>query len=142
MSTLLPTQNSNNSDNLSEMSLIELTEKLSRGGELSTAKVIIPNEDQLTIKLVNVNLIKRLDELKEDENIYQNYFFTVIGTLLGTIISVLMSDKPISETGAVTITIIVFLIMIAFFLFGLKIRIKKRLQNIKLQIFGENENEV
>jgi hypothetical protein len=124
---------------LSEMSLISLTERLANSGELARARVIIPNDEELKITLVDINTIRKLYDLKNDETFLSNCLFTVLGVLLSAIVAILTANKRLLDIDDKWLIVIVFLILILIFINFLRMKISKRSNAIRKKIFKENE---
>src|SRR5580698_2199985 len=111
---------------LSEMSLVSLTERLTNSGELARARVIIPNDDELKITLVDINTIRKLYDLKNDETFLSNCLFTVLGVLLSTVVAILTADKHLQNIDDKLLIVVIFLVLILIFLNFLRMKISKR----------------
>lgn len=127
----------------SEISLIDLVEKLSQSDSyFKNAKIIMPSDEQLTIKLVNVSLLISIEEVKKDEAIFQNLFWMVLGTIIGSLFT-LCTTKDILQSRDYLITACVFiaiLIIIMIFSLILKKRFSKRVDILMNKILGRENN--
>lgn len=101
------------------------------------APVELPNQEQLTVKLVSVNLIEKLIESKSDYEMYLSILFTFIGTLMGSILTVLtIDDKTLFSNHL--IGFLVILIIIIIFLGVRLFTLRKRYLEVKKKIFINN----
>ena len=106
------------------------------------APVELPNQEQLTVKLVSVNLIEKLIESKSDYEMYLSILFTFIGTLMGSILTVLTIDDNTLFSNHL-IGFLVILIIIIIFLGVRLFTLRKRYLEVKKKIFinnGKQEN--
>lgn len=127
----------NKTSNLSNLTLLELTDKLSGSKEIAHAKVILPSEDELKIELVSSTLIHELEGLREDEKIFQNYFFTILGAFLGVILSILIDEKLLTEATKSDYTILGALLFLTIFLGYLSKRASRKTKALKNKIFPD-----
>ena len=121
--------------NLSNLTLLELTDKLSGNKDITKAKVILPSEDELKIELVSSTLVHRLEELREDEKIFQNYFYTILGAFLGLVLSMLIDEKLLIDTTKSDFIILGSLLFLTIFLGYLSSRSSKKTKALKNKIF-------
>ena len=56
---------------------------ISRLASPVVASVEFPSNDQLKVRLVNVDFLDKMDELNSDIAQYQGVFFTIVGVVLG-----------------------------------------------------------
>lgn len=129
---------SNVENNTEEMSLLQLTERLSSNSELAKARIILPDPNELEITLVDLNLVKRLDEIKSDMSLYQNVLFTAIGALIGAITSIVFSEKPNSSVSLSAYIFISFFVIIIVLLAILLVRYNNRLKPLKKKLLKRN----
>ncbi|WP_417873980.1 hypothetical protein [Xanthomarina gelatinilytica] len=101
------------------------------------APVELPNQEQLTVKLVSVSLIEKLIESKSDYEMYLSILFTFIGTLMGSILTVLTIDDKTLFTNHL-IGFLVVLIIIIIFLGVRLFTLRKRYLEVKKHIFINN----
>lgn len=101
------------------------------------APVELPNQEQLTVKLVSVNLIEKLIESKSDYEMYLSILFTFIGTLMGSILTVLTIDDNTLFSNHL-IGFLVILIIIIIFLGVRLFTLRKRYLEVKKKIFINN----
>jgi len=76
------------------------------------AQVIMPSEEQLTVRLVKLDDVLRLQETASDENLVAGAFMALVGALLGIFINLVTSDiTSISKATWVAIAANVFFLI-------------------------------
>lgn len=102
-----------------------------------TAPVELPTQEQIKVKLVPLYLLTRFEEVRSDEQYWGSVFWTLLGTILGAVITWLASD-PIRITipSLVIVLIIAVLAVITFLAFK---KNKSRADNIRNEIASIGE---
>ncbi len=115
-------------------SVRQLSSELTGEAEPS-APISLPSRSDLTVRLVDVALLRRLDELRDDLALVQGAFWTIAGALLGVVASGLTSSNAMTDQLVWTVVgiLLMFLILIGFFWF----RTNKRASTARARIFGE-----
>src|SRR5690242_1878004 len=72
-----------------------------------TAPVKLPDTESLTVQLVNVTLLQRLDDARADVSLMQNILWCTVGGLFGQITTLVTSDH---NPGSPAIALLVGLI--------------------------------
>lgn len=99
-----------------------------------TAPVKIPNKNDLTVHLVNIDLLRRLDELRGDVSLYQTMFWTFLGIAFGFIVSFSTSGQVMTRDT----WMLLFLGSAVVTIFGLLWhRATVRAQRIREKVFNE-----
>ncbi|MEJ0011274.1 MAG: hypothetical protein WDM94_01345 [Bauldia sp.] len=110
------------------------------GLEAPTAPIQLPSKEELTVRLVNISLLQRLDELRGDVTLLQTIFWTIAGgllglitTLFGSVQSTILFDKA---AGALLVLLTIFLGLFGF----LWRRASKRADEMTKKIFEPDAN--
>lgn len=67
------------------------------GGQESSAPIQMPSREDLTVRLVSISQLQRLDELRNDSSLFQSILFTIVGVLLGLPITIYTSNVSMSK---------------------------------------------
>ncbi len=97
------------------------------------APVQLPDQSQLTVKLVRVDLVQKLIESKGDFDIYLSATSVVIGAVLGVITSIAQSGFTFSKS---LIIVLIFSCAGALFLLIRLITMSVRYKKAKHEIFS------
>lgn len=111
----------------------KLTSQLAQTS-LPTAPVKIPGPEELTVRLVNVSQLQRLDELRGDVALLQTILFTIVGTVLGFVTNVFTSNQAMDRSA----WIFLVLLLGASVLFGvLTARASQRTMKLQRRLFDD-----
>lgn len=114
-------------------SLVRLTTELS-GGYEPYAPVRMPNREELTVRLVNISMLQRLDELRSDISLYQNFLWAAIGGIIGFATNVLTSNQPVDAKAALFLAL---LCVFAAVFTILVVRGSKRAEAVRQRIYDD-----
>ena len=98
-----------------------------------TAPVEIPTREQMTVKLVPMHLMTRLEEARSDEQFWGAVFWAVVGAILGVVCNWVTSD-PIDITRPSLVVMAVFVAIGFLTFFGGVRKYQSRAQNIKSEV--------
>lgn len=100
----------------------ELVQSIERSADLlsgripTSARVKLPAEEHLTVELVPLGLVQRLEEAKGDLSLFQSFFWTLFGTLLGVITTLVLAPSSLTSVDKATwVTICALLLAIGIF---------------------------
>jgi hypothetical protein len=110
--------------------IARLSAELAGEGAFS-APVKLPDSDQLTVRLVNISLLQKLDELRDDIALFQGGFFLAAGAILGLTPSML---APSVEQG-IWVAAASFCLFLGVFGFLWR-RARKRADVIRAKLFA------
>lgn len=106
-----------------------------------SAPVKIPNREDLTVRLVNISMLARLDELRGDATLMQNFFWTVMGTLLGLITSLFSSDTAIDQIDKHSWILVVLIVIVAGVFGFLMVRSSRRADKLRSKLFQDSNHD-
>lgn len=98
------------------------------------APVELPNQEQLTVKLVPLALVEKLVESRGDLEVYLSLVFTLFGTFLGTVLTAFTVE--FKDYGR---PVIIFLVVLSIALAFSSIRLfvlYRRYKSTKILIFN------
>jgi hypothetical protein len=115
--------------------LSELVRK-SFGGDIATgdasAPIILPDKEDLTVRLVSQHSLERLRDAESDKSIFDNLLWCLLGGVLGFFTNVVTADKiSIKAAGFVFIA---FMTAAAITSITLRRRLSRRLQEARRRV--------
>ncbi|PHN00914.1 hypothetical protein [Flavilitoribacter nigricans] len=123
---------------LLNLSLDELSSEII-GEYRHSAPVKMPNREELTVRLVNISLLQRLDELRGDVTLMQTILWTIIGTILGFATSLFGSEQSIDQIDKRSWWLFLLLIIFAGVFGYLTQRANKRAVKLRNKLFQDGE---
>jgi hypothetical protein len=110
--------------------LIRYTQELA-GNREPYAPVKLPSPNDMTVRLVDITQLQRLDELREDAALMQTIFWTTIGALVGVLTNIFTSNQNIDTKS----WILILLLAGGASIFGfLNLRASKRSEKLRRRI--------
>lgn len=107
------------------------------GTQPLTAPVQLPNQGELAVRLVNRDVLRRLDELRSDASLFQGIFFTVLGALLGSSVAAFSAGEEGLALDQINLMASAFW-LVGLFTFGwLWRRASERSRKLYEQIFAD-----
>lgn len=123
-----------------DLSLEQLSSEII-GEYQHSAPVKMPNREELTVRLVNISLLQRLDELRGDVTLLQTILWTIIGILLGFVTSLWGSDQAISQIDKHSWGMLTLLCAFTGVFGYLTKRASNRAENLRAKLFKPENNE-
>ena len=114
-------------------SLVELSTRLA-GGYQTSAPVKMPAPDELTVRLVNISLLQRLDELRGDAALLQSFLCCAVGGLLGFLTNVFTSNQSLDKNAWIFLTLLLGFAAVFGFL---TMRASRRAETLRQKVFDE-----
>jgi hypothetical protein len=112
---------------------VELTSRLARDS-LPTASVKLPDPEDLTVRLVNISQIQRLDELQGDTALLQTILFTSVGTVLGFLTNIFTSNQGMDKSSWIFLA---FLLATCALFGALTARASRRTTELRRRLFND-----
>lgn len=107
------------------------------GGYETTAPVKIPDQEELTVRLVNISQIQRLDELRSDATLMQTILWSGIGAILGFFTNVVTSNQPLEKYAILFLILLIGITIVFAFLTK---RASRREQDLRRRLFDDKQN--
>jgi hypothetical protein len=118
-------------------SLARLTNEITGGYEHS-APVRMPPRDELTVTLVPVSLLQRLDELRSDLTLFQSMLWAAIGGIIGFLTNIFTSDQGLNKNSGIFLALLCGVTVLFIFL---TIRASRRAEAIRQKIYNETPKQ-
>lgn len=115
-------------------SLTNFAAEVAANGMAHTAPVTMPSREKLTVRLVNVELISRLDELRSDAAFHIGFAWAAVGLVTGIFTNIFTSESPLDRK---TIVFSALAITIAIVFAFLAVRASRRARILKLQLMDD-----
>jgi len=98
-----------------------------------TAPVEIPTREQMTVKLVPLHLMTRLEEARSDGKFWGAVFWAVVGAFFGIVCNWVTSD-PINITTCSLVVMAILVVVGSLTFFGGVRKYHSRAQSIKAEV--------
>lgn len=104
------------------------------GAPATSAPIRMPNRDELTVRLVNVDKLQRLDELRDDVTVMQTVCGTATGGLLGFLANVFTTTSHMDAKMWIFLGLLGAVVGVSMFLTR---RVSKRASDLRARIFDD-----
>ena len=101
--------------------------------QIHQAPVELPDQEELTVRLVQIHLIQTLLDSKSDFEMYISVSFALVGVLMGSIGTILSQPEVVFSTHMLLFVGLLVLIMI--FLTIRTVVLRRRYMTVKRRIF-------
>lgn len=108
------------------------------GGDLahvgSTAPVVLPKKEDLTVRLVTQHSLDRLKDAESDRALFDATLWCLIGGVIGFFTNVITGNQGINKSGWI------FLVMLTVSVIGLslmRLRVNRRLKKARKRVSSE-----
>lgn len=121
----------------------EITESIERNSDLlsgrapRTAEIKMPAKEHLIVQLVPLSLVKRVEELNSDSDIFKSIFWTLVGVFLGVITSLVLNGVSLLSVDKSTWVIICALVVGIVVFFILHLRMKYRIDKVRKKLYQD-----
>jgi cbb3-type cytochrome oxidase subunit 3 len=102
-----------------------------------TARVILPRQEDMDVRLIPSHSLERLEEYRSDENVAYLLIGSFSGAILGVLSNWLTSEDLIITRFSIILMVILFIAMVASVLWSRKIH--QRAEVVRRQIFSEKD---
>jgi hypothetical protein len=99
------------------------------------APVKFPTPNDMTVRLVDITQLQRLDELREDASLMQTIFWTIIGALVGVLTNIFTSNQNVDTKSWILILLLAGVAAIFGFL---TLRATKRSEKLRRRILYDS----
>ncbi|MBB4677041.1 MULTISPECIES: hypothetical protein [Crossiella] len=100
----------------------------------SSAPIVLPNREELTVRLVTQHSLDRLRDAESDRALFDSMMWCLLGGIVGFFTNVITGGQPVSLSG------VIFVVMLGLVTAGvvvMRIRLGKRLKNARKGVGGD-----
>jgi hypothetical protein len=102
-----------------------------------SAPINIPDIEEMTVLLVQADVVSRLEEYRSDQQHWESIMWTLIGAVLGVLVNWVTSEPMV--ISKVSILVIVLFLVFSFIAFTAAFKYRKRAEKMKDRILSSRK---